>query len=337
MARIVSARLAAGLILLLAACSPKAPPPAPEQVFEPVSIFSAQSIGPVEGGISALAFAPNATIPWEGRLLVAPKTGGLIAYGIEGKAGNQIEGKTYTSIAAQAGFELRQLKTSFVLAVDASGHLDAMIVDDARGQIFAAPLDGIPLTGVSGVCAMQSLPPAPNFGLTRTDGSFEQWQIKDTGQDQLQAKLISSGKLTIPASNCASANRDMFVSGTDGGVFRVDLQGTPAISSGIDTPISNWVVIAPDEAEYHLLSSQEDKAQLAKYDAKLVRTGSIIAVQSLSMPAISQPGALAISNWSFGGSGFSAGLMAIADDSNGKISLIVLDTLPGFAHHQEDK
>jgi len=317
----------------LLACSP-APAPLVES-FTPTPIYPAQSIGPVTGGISALAFAPNATIPWEGRILIAPKTGGIIAYSIEGVAGNQVDGPIYTSMATHPGFSLRGLKTGFVLAVTADGTLVSMIIDDARGQIFTAPVAGLPMSGANGVCALDALPGRPKFAIARQDGSFEQWQIEDLGSDLLQAKLLGSGQLLAPAKACSSANGKVFATSASGGMFVIDISDQPVIERGIDTLQDNLVAIALDDQITYILGSSTAFAPLNQYDQQLTQTGTLSAVAGLSNPPVEQPGALAITHWSYGGAGFSAGLLGIADDANDRVSLIVRDTLPGFINDQE--
>ncbi len=330
MARIVGL----GLVLGLTACGPT-DQAAQAPAFTPTPIFSAQSIGPIAGGVEALAFAPNATIPWEGRLLVAPKTGGLQVFGIEGKAGAEFAGPVYTSLAVQPGFSLRQLKISIALAVSQDGKLAPLIIDDARGQVFAAPIAGLPEQAVTGVCPLDSLPALPKFAITREDGSFELWKIEDTGEELLQAKLENSGKLAVPTFGCAASSGKIYAKGKNGGVFFIDPSNRPIIDRGVDTANTQFIAVSPDETLTYLLASDGVSGTLAQFDQDLTQTGTLSAGASLSIPPVLVPGAMAVSKWSFGGAGFSAGLLAVADQSDGRISLIVRDTLPGFAHDQE--
>jgi len=324
--------IALSLLIGLAACEPATNQA--ESVVEPAPIYSAQSIGPVSGGVAALAFAPNASIPWEGRLLIALRSGGMALYNIEGKKGFTTDGPLYSSLAVQAGFSIRQLKTSLVLAAHESGALSTMIVDDARGQIFEVPISGLPKTNVSGVCAINARPDSPTFVILRNNGNFEYWQITDTGDDLLQAKLLKSTQLAVRTKNCASSNGKIFATGAKSGIYAIDGTNKPVIEGGTEQVSTHIVALSPDENTTYLLTSSPENGALQQFDRAMKQTGYLSAVASLSNPPVARPGALAISTWSFGGAGFSAGLLAIADDENNKISLVVRDTLPGFEHDQ---
>ncbi|VAV87257.1 hypothetical protein MNBD_ALPHA06-547 [hydrothermal vent metagenome] len=330
MARIVTgALLAAGLL----ACTPA---PVPEgKTFAATPIYSAQALGPITGGVKSLAFAPNASIPWEGRILIAPANGGLVVYDIEGKQGTQVGGPVYKSLAVQPGFSLRKLKTSFVLAVAENGVIAPMILDDARGQIFAAPLAGLDFNNAQAVCNLPSVPGKPKFAIARSDGSFEQWQIEDTGADSLQAKMLASAKLAVPIRHCTSASDKIHAIGSNGGIYVIDATQKPVIETGVDAAHVNLVAVAVSADESYLLANNGVDASLAQFDQDLQQTGALSAVASLSNPPVELPGALAITTWSYGGAGFSAGLLAITDNSNGRVLLVVRDTLPGFTHDRE--
>ena len=327
--------IAASLLIAVAACEPA--PDQQEVTIEPTPIYSAQSIGPIAGGISALAFAPNASIPWEGRLLVAPETGGIMVYSVEGKQGFVMQGPVYSALAAQAGFSIRKLKTSLVLAAHKDGQLSTMIVDDARGQMFQVPVSGLPATNVTGVCALGSLPGTPEFAILRNDGSFEHWQIKDTGADTLEAKSLKTSQLAVPTKNCTSSDERVFATGTNGGIYAIDNSSRPVIESASPQVGTHIVALSPDENTTYVLSSNPEQAALQQFDQTMTPSGALSAVTSLSNPPVTRPGALAVSSWSFGGAGFSAGLLAIADNENNRISLVVRDTLPGFEHDQEER
>jgi len=337
LARVISPKTLASVLLItaLAACQP-----APLQNVaepEPTAIYSAASIGPITDGIMSLALAPNATIPWEGRILVATQTGGIQVYSVEGASGFKHEGPIYTSLALQPGFNIRNLKTGLLLAVTQDNQLVSLIVDDARGQVFPVPVSNLPTFGTNAVCALQSTPATPLFAVLRQNNDFEIWSIKDTGADTLQATKMSSATLETPINGCSSANNKVFTTGLNGGIFAIDITSKPVISHGMERPNGNIVAIATQNDSIYVLHSNPSLNVLQQIAPDMQQTASLQAAQSLSNPPVTQPGALAVSSWSFGGAGFSAGLLAIADNENNKISLIVRDTLPGFDHDQEER
>jgi hypothetical protein len=175
------------------------------------------------------------------------------------------------------------------------------------------------------------------FVVLRQNNDFEIWEIADTGADTLQATKISSATLKTPISGCSSANNKVFTTGLNGGIFAVDITSKPVISRGMERPNGNIVAIATENDTVYVLHSNSSSNVLQQIEPTMQQIASLHAAQSLSNPPVTQPGAMAVSNWSFGGAGFSAGLLAIADNENNRVSLIVRDTLPGFDHDQEER
>lgn len=337
MARVITPKIITGALLAvaIAACQPAALEDV--TVPEPTAIYSAGSIGPITEGIRSLALAPNATIPWEGRLLVATQTGGIQVYSVEGMAGFKHEGPLYTSLALQPGFDLRGLKTGLLFAVTGDNQLVSLIIDDARGQVFPVPVSNLPTLETNAVCTLQSPAKAPLFAVLRQNNDFEIWSVKDTGADTLQATKISSARLKTPMDGCSSVNRQVFATEINGAIFTIDINSKPVTIAEIDRPNSKLVAIAINDETAYVLHSSKSSNVLQQITPDMQQTASLHVAPSLSIPPVTQPGAMAISSWSFGGAGFSAGLLAIADNENNRVSLIVRDTLPGFDRDQEER
>ncbi len=323
--------LCLGVLALLGACQDRVSPPT--KTFEPVSIYSAGSIGPISGGIGTLAFAPNATAPWQGRLLIALKTGGLALYSIEGQAENTFAGPMYRTLAVHPDFSLRDLKTSLVFALDTDGHLHPLIIDDEMGQILDAPISGLPGDIIAGICTLPGAGGSPRFGLIR-EHALEEWEITDQGRATLQAIKIRTHPLPVLGNRCMAAGEHVFVAAKNGTIFPIGGNMQSKAKARQKTKNRNWIALEDEHKQIYVLASHDRAQNLTQYDQNFAQIGALRAVESLSLPPVAMPGALALSTYSFGGSGFSAGLLAIADTENQNIALVVLDTLPGFSHHQ---
>lgn len=328
---------AAASLLVIAACGPSAiekkavQQTAEKQEKTRLPVSSSQSIK-LDGPITATALAPNATIPWQGRVLVAPQGGGLQVFSVEGVAGNKQAGGEYKLIVAAPGFTLRALRMALVMALGADGALHPKLIDDARGGIHDLPVQGLPETGIRTLCTLPGNPIAPKFALFRENNSVEVYQIKDDGSAQLVADKLKSAELPISMNSCASVGSHLFAAGVDRGLYEIDLSGdTPKVVRGVDTPSGKLVGIhTSGDDGYLLLRQDKDNAiwQFGLTDLQPKQQWN--AVQSLSLPPVAEAGDMDTSASNFGGASFHHGLLAIEDKANNRIALVAREILPGL-------
>ncbi len=281
----------------------------------------------MEGHINALAFAPVTPVPWEGRVIIAAANGGLTVLDIEGQQDSHWQGETLTALAAAPDFNLRGLNVNFVLAINTDGAVRPFIVDDARGQIIEAPVSGLPTSGATALCALASEASAPSFLIGNADKSLSVWTISDTGEAALSAQQTATGSLAVNLAHCSAIDDDVFGTGDKGGLFKLSIKNEISMLSGVESPTGEIVALRVNEKNIALISNPA-QGNLQAHDANLQPLYSMVSPKALSTPGAAAPGALAVSTRSFGGSSFSAGLMAVADDSTNRIALVVLDTIP---------
>jgi hypothetical protein len=271
-----------------------------------------------------------ATVPWEGRLVIASSTGGLKVVDIEGEEDSTWDGATISALASQPGFNLRGLSASIILALKADGSLLSFIVDDARGQLIELPVSGLPNAGITALCAVKTESDDPEFLIGKADKTLAVWRISDKGEAALSAKNILDGKLAIAISNCAASGDDAVATGAKGGLFSLSLKNDVRMSQGVESAPGKVAALTTKDKKIILISDPA-AGNLRAYDEDLLALYNLKTPKALSTPGAANPGALAVSTHSFGGTGFSAGLIAVADDSTNRIALVVLDTIPTSA------
>lgn len=321
--------LALGTAFAVAACAPAIVDDNATSIPQ-VEVFASASLGPLDGHINAIAFAPVTTVPWEGRLVIAPESGGLMVMDVEGQEDSFWQGEAMRILATRADFNLRGLGANLVLALNNDGAVRPFIVDDARGQIIDAPVVGLPDSGVSTLCAMQSDAASPSFLIGNTDKTLAVWTISDTGEAALSAQQQQSGSLSIALAHCANVGGEMFGTGEKGGLFKLSIANNISMLSGVES-IAGEIVALHKNGENIVLISDPVQGNLHAFNANLQALYTLVSPKALSTPGAAIPGAIAVSSRSFGGAGFSAGLMAVADDSTNRIALVVLDTIPAKA------
>jgi len=315
-------------ILALAACEPQGGN-APDGANRPsAEVSTSASLGPFKDHINAITFAPVATVPWEGRLVIASSMGGLKVVDIEGEEDSAWEGDTITALASQPGFNLRGLNASIILAVMADGTLKSFLVDDARGQLIELPVSGLPTEGITALCTVKTETDDPAFLIGKADKTLAVWRISDKGEATLSAQKTMDGKLAIAISNCAASGDDAVATGSMGGLFSLSLNGDDVrMLQGVESARGKVAALTTKDKNIILISDPA-AGNLRAYDENLLALYNLKTPKALSTPGAANPGALAVSTHSFGGTGFSAGLIAVADDSTNRIALVVLDTIP---------
>ena len=269
-------------------------------------------------------------MPWEGRLVIASSTGGLKVVDVEGEEDSTWNGDTITALASQPGFNLRGLGASIILAVNTDGTLKSFIVDDARGQLIELPVSGLPTEGITALCTVKAETDDPAFLIGKADKTLAVWHISDKGEAALSAQKIIDGKLAIAISNCAALGDDAVATGAKGGLFRLSLKNDVRMLQGVESAPGKVAALTIKDKKIILISDPA-AGNLHAYDENLLALYNLKTPKALSTPGAANPGALAVSSHSFGGTGFSAGLIAVADDSTNRIALVVLDTIPTSA------
>ena len=317
---------------VLAACSPRQGKAPHRNQTMPASaeVSTSASLGPFEGHISALAFAPVNPVPWEGRLVIALSKGGLKVVDVEGHEDSSWSGAAMVALAAVPDYSLRGLNVSLVVGIDGAGAVRSFIVDDVRGQIIEAPVRGLPASGASALCAKTGKGSAPQFLIGMADKSVALWTINDTGEATLAASKGAAGTLAVPLGHCAYAGGEWVAMGAKGGLMTLSSTDKVRLLQGIESNPGDVKTLV-SQGKRLVLVSDAAGGVLRVYNAKLKPLYNLSAPKALSTPGAAVPGAMATSAHSFGGAGFSAGLLAVADDSTNRVALIVLDTVPASA------
>ncbi len=322
------------LALALASCTPQTDTEPGGESVANAHVFASASLGPFDGHINAIAFAPVSTVPWEGRLVIAASGGGLKVIDVEGQQDSTWDGETITALATRADFNLRGLAATMVLALNNNGAVRSFIIDDARGQLIELPIIGLPSGGVSALCALDGDAATPAFLIAMADKNLGVWSISDTGEATLNAKETQTGKLAIAISNCAASGTEVVATGEKGGLFKLSFTNGVNMISGVESAPGQVSALTTKDTNI-ILVSDPAQGNLHVYDQNLQVLYDLKTPKALSTPGAAEPGALAVSARSFGGAGFSAGLLAVADDSTNRIALVVLDTIPASADTPE--
>jgi hypothetical protein len=321
------ALLAASAGLALAAC--EAPEEAGETALDGRPIQSAMVTGvfnPADG-VDTLAFLPDPDAPWTGLLAATLEGGGFDVYTIDGDRIIQAGGPRLRSLAAAPVFELRGERFPLLLGPDNDGAVRGFVMLVEGRDVVEIPLAAEELaSGVAGMCLYRQGIGYLDIAVLRADARAEVWRLTDQGQDALALERREAFALPFPARACAAAEGDIVVSGPGAGLARVTTGGDVTASvSGADIPNLVHVDLMGRDL---VVASLASDGLLGVYDARSLEPLSALELESgINAPALERPGAIAVSEESYGGMAFSSGIMAIYDANDARIKLVAREVI----------
>lgn len=316
---------AVGLAALVAACSPTVEEPdlpeladenAPREVNVTAAFMNAQS------GATALTFLPNADAASLGLIVGTPRDGGLDLYDADGALRRQHSGPRLTGLAAAPGFQLRGEALPLIFSASAENDTVqgyAVVADDFR--ILDLPLAEIqPADGISGLCLYREGAGFVDLAILGDGPTAEIWRVRDSGGATLDVESRLQFSLPAPARSCVADNGDLYVTSPSGGIARIDGEGNLLLErSMVAADIAVGLI---NGASLVLVSDASGETLQAFTAADFEPYAEIRVVDGLSTPGISEPGAIAITDQSYGFTAYSNGMIAAYDRGDGRIKVI---------------
>lgn len=322
MARTLGVILALGA---LAACSPTVEEPdLPETVEETSTreVLVTAAFSGAESTATALTFLPNADAASLGLVVSAPREGGLDLYDADGARRAQHPGERLSGLAAAPGFQLRgeALPLIFGAAPDSNTVRGfAVVTGDLR--VLDLPLGDITTSeGVSSLCLFREGTGFVDLAVLGTGPVVEIWRVRDSGGETLSTEQTARFSLEAPARSCASFDGDLYLSSPAAGISRLDPTGAVIAQREF---VADDIAVGEFNGARLLIASSTDSAELEAFTAfDLEPYATIDVVDGLSTPGVNAPGALAITEQSYGFTAYSAGLVSIFDRDDTRVKVI---------------
>lgn len=316
---------------MLAGCQPAEDDPA-EEAAETANgamiadITVTAALEPVEGGARAVDFVPDEAAPWTGLIVTAPRDGGLDFYNADGESVTRITGSRLTSLAVAPNFALRGESLPLILGVDSqSGGVRGYVLLRSGPDAIEAPLSPIALDGgASALCFAREGAGFVEIAVLGRESVAEIWRISDNGGDLIAAERIRQVRLNGPARACAMLDGALFVSGPTTSLTRIDPASGASVQASYNALSLSAGVIAGRPV---LLASNGEDDTLRSFDARTLQAlAPVRVIDGLSTPGIARPGAMAISEDSFGGASYQSGLVAVLDEADGRVRVIARES-----------
>ena len=278
------------------------------------------------GAVDALAFMPVDDAPWTGLIAASLSDGGFDIYDIDGDRVIQASGPRMSAIAAAPGFELRGESLPLLLGLDEDGALRGFVMVRAEETLIELPLDSGDVGQAAGLCRYREGIGYLDVTVLSADESAQIWRITDQGREALALERREDIPLPFSASACAEADGDIVFTAPGAGLARIARNGD--VVARVDAQDVAALTYAELSGRGVVLASLPGDGLLGVYDADTLETMNGLELESgLNAPGVETPGALAISQRSYGGMGFSTGVVAIYDDADSRIKLIARDVL----------
>jgi hypothetical protein len=259
-------------------------------------------------------------------IAVASTEGGIDLYNADGESVYRMTGSRLWGLATAPGFQLRGEALPLIFGADRNTNLvRAYALLRSGPELIEAPIEPIgPEGDIAAVCGLGEGIGFVDLMVLSRGTTAEIWRVSDTGGERIGAERRARFDLPAPVRSCAAANGEIYASGPAGGVFRLDADGN--VLTQIDGFASS---IAAGEflgRPVVILSDGMSETLEVRDGSTLERIGDVIIRNGFSIPGVEQPGAIAASAASFGGASYQSGLVAVADETDGRVRLIARET-----------
>ncbi|MBI1237061.1 MAG: hypothetical protein GC188_10305 [Alphaproteobacteria bacterium] len=319
--------------MLLAACEPASETGTVESAAGPArddSYLELVSTGVMETieseGVAAVAFLPDPSTSWSGFIAAAAEEGGIDLFDIEGESVHRMTGSRLWGLAAAPGFQLRGESLPLLFGADRDTNLvRAYALLRTGPELIEAPIQPIgPQGDIASVCGLGEGIGYVDLMVLSRGTTAEIWRIADDGGDLISATLRERFELPSPVRTCAAGNGSIYASGPAGGIIRLSVDGR------IEAQTDGYAIsLAAGEflgRPVLILSNGTNNTLEIRDGRTLELIGDAIIRDGFSIPGVDQPGAIATTESSYGGTAYQSGLVAVADETDGRIRLIARET-----------
>lgn len=277
-------------------------------------------------GVAAVAFLPDPSTSWSGFIAATAEEGGIDLFDIEGEAVHRMTGSRLWGLAAAPGFQLRGESLPLLFGADRDANLvRAYALLRSGPELIEAPIQPIsPQGDIASVCGLGEGIGYVDLLVLSRGTNAEIWRVTDDGGDLINATLRARFDLPSPARTCAADSGNIYAAGPAGGIFRLSSTGQVEVQTE-----AYAISLAAGEflGRPVLILSNGTNATLEIRDGRTLELiGDAIIRDGFSIPGVDQPGAIATTEASFGGTAYQSGLVAIADESDGRIRLVARET-----------
>lgn len=280
----------------------------------------------VEGGAIAVDFVPDASAAWTGLIVTAPRDGGLDFYNADGEVVTRVTGPRLSSLAVSPNFALRGEALPLILGIDPqTGGVRGYVLLRSAPDAIEAPLAPIAVEGgASSLCFLREGAGFVEIAVLGREAVAEIWRISDNGGDLIAAERMRAVNLDGPARACATLDGVLFVSGPTMSLTRIDTRSGAQVEAGYNAIHLAAGTIAGRPV---LIASNGQDETLRTFDARTLQSlAPIRIVDGLSTPGVARPGAVALSESSYGGASYQSGLIAILDEDDGRVRVIARES-----------
>jgi len=277
-------------------------------------------------GAAAVAFLPDTQTAWAGLLATATREGGIDLYNVDGAPVHRMTGSRLWGLAVAPDFQLRGEALPLLFGADRDTNLvRAYALLRTGPQLVEAPIQPIgPEGDIASVCGLNEGIGYFDLMVLSRGTSAEIWRISDDGGDLIGATRRALIEFPSPVRNCASGNGYIYASGPAGGIFRLSEAGD------IEQQVDGYAVsLAAGEflGRPILVLSNGNSETLEIRDGRTLEIiGDVIIRNGFSIPGVDVPGAIAVTEASFGGTAYQSGLVAVTDEADGRVRLVARET-----------
>jgi len=280
----------------------------------------------VPSPVESLVFLPNAGAPWLGLIAAGLSGGGFDIFNVEGDVVLSASGPRLSGLSGVAAFPLRGEEFPMLFGVDSTGVLRGFVVAEQANDIIELPLESGLGDDWASACLFETGIGFVELALLGSGSEAAIVRIRDTGGAGLTVEERERFSLPFPARDCAAAQGDLIAAGPTAGLARVTMAGQVlAQAAGLSIfDVTYSELLGRPTA----LTVTPNNATVSIYDANTLQpVASLETTDGLSTSGFVRPTALSSTRESYGGMGFSTGLVAVYDREDGEVKLVAREVV----------
>lgn len=290
---------------LMTACTADAPAPKPLHADYTLSATHAFD---TSAPIAAMAFSPNDVASWLGAIAMVSEAGQLLITNIEGKSPNVHSDNTYTDVIGTN----RKGAPALFLALTDKGELRPFIEADNEGTFKSLPIS----TDAGAIKILCKTPSGISDRLTAITAGGEIVTYSVAIDSSVIVREVAAVKGGKSAEHCAVSNDTVYTLSGD----------TLAIVDGVKTKITfgaTGLALQQSGDVTRPVISRDRSPVLTFHDAGDLSVTEAYDIQSgLSIAGLGRANAISATASAFGGSGFNAGIIAMADTDANRVVIL---------------
>jgi hypothetical protein len=261
--------------------------------------------------------------PFRGRVVVGLADNSLHLLSLALGELTTVDGVSGKGLAQSANFQLRGVATPLIISSDPeTGQILPFLLLAEEDQLVQVPSDIVTAPAIDALCTLRDTQALVEIAAIGDEG-ISLFQLRDTGDDLLSIRALTSARLSDEARICVEDALGNAVDVSEAGFIATDRKG--AVSASLGGATISAAAQVEIEGEQYTLAALPLRQRIVAQSSRPNTKDAFFTVQAgLNAPALTAPDIILASPRNFGGS-YNQGVAVLAQGN--QLSVLSLDAV----------